>query len=152
MHPLKFAFLILFLCVCCNRNQSGKNPISTVSDSVSHADDTSYSSFRYVEAFEGTLLCADCPGIITEIVFINDNLSYHETNTYLERNVTTKLSGSYTTDRGYKADDDATVYVLDDDKAGHERRFLKLDDNTLLMLDQNGEIIDTTSKYKLART
>ncbi len=144
--------LILFLMLCSSCQQkpeaSAESKIANDSNQTKRNNDA---VFKYVEAFKGTLPCADCPGIVTEITFINDNLLYHETDTYMERNVTNQLTGSYTTDRGYKEDDDATVYVLDDDKRGHERRFLKLNDSTILMLDGKVEIIHTTLNYQLYR-
>lgn len=146
----KFITLILITCYSCNQK-----PANTESQTAPDSNNTSVykndSSFKYVESFKGTLRCADCPGIITEITFINDNLSYHEQDSYIDRKVVNELSGSYTTDRGYKSDDDATVYVLDDDKPGHERRFLKLNDNILLILDANGDVIDSTSLSELFR-
>ena len=140
------SLLILFSACAQKRETPVETMKADTTKAVSHKND---SAFKYVETFKGTLLCADCPGIVTEITIINDNLTYRETDTYLERNVSNKLTGSSNTERGYKKNEAATVYVLDDDKPGHERRFLKLNDTTILVLDGNSEIIDTTSFYKL---
>jgi copper homeostasis protein (lipoprotein) len=106
-------------------------------------------SVELITVYRGTLPCADCPGIVTEILFDSHNVTYREKDVYLERNVEKNSSGSYNTERGYKKDRNAVVFVLDDDQPEKERRFLKLNDTTLLMLDGEGEVIDTTSSFKL---
>jgi hypothetical protein len=104
---------------------------------------------KFVTMYKGTLFCADCPGIRTELKMNSHTLQYEETMFYPERNTTVRFAGSCNTERGYGKDRNAVVYVLDDDKPGNERRFLKLNDTTLLMLGASEEIIDTTSFYKL---
>src|SRR4051812_44475405 len=85
--------------------------------------------------YKGTLACADCPGIATEIIFKKEKLVYNETDVYLERNVTQKISGVYAMEKGYKKNLSAVVYVLDNDKPGHERFYLGFNDTVLLALD-----------------
>ena len=104
---------------------------------------------KFITTFKGTLPCADCPGIVTEIKLNSHTVTYEKKDVYMVRNDTLKVTGSYNTERGYKKDKNATIFILDDDKPGSEKRFLKLNDNTLLMLGSDGEIIDTTSKFKL---
>jgi copper homeostasis protein (lipoprotein) len=148
MKSIYYITFLLFGVVSCRQNPNVREPISydERNSSLVYATDSVY---RFIEKYKGTLPCADCPGIITEITFINDSLIYRESNTYIDRKTTNVLTGSYTTDRGYKSDDDATVYVLDDNKPGNERWFLKLNDSTLLMLDQKEEIIDSSIRHKL---
>jgi uncharacterized lipoprotein NlpE involved in copper resistance len=144
-----FCFPVIFFLSDVSAQKKNNGPVEVQKKNAGGQKQKKDVPYKYVTVFKGTLVCGDCPGITTELTFINDILTFKENDTYLGRNVTLQLSGSYTTDRGYKKDDNATVYVLDDDKPGHERRFLRLNDTTLLMLGSDAEIIDTTLYYKL---
>jgi hypothetical protein len=138
---------ILFIfCFLCASVVHAENKKAQDDQTPPHEDPA---SAKFITIYKGTLRCADCPGILTEIRLDSHNLLYRETDTYLERNVISEMKGTYNTERGYKKKRNATVYVLDDDKPGQERRFLKLDENTLLMLGTNGEIIGKDKSYKL---
>jgi hypothetical protein len=141
----RILFIFCFLC--------SSFPVVNAENKVAQDDQTlpheDPASAKFITIYKGTLRCADCPGIRTEIRLNSHNLLYRETDTYLERNVMREMKGTYNTERGYKKKRNATVYVLDDDKPGQERRFLKLDENTLLMLGTNGEIIGKDKSFKL---
>jgi uncharacterized lipoprotein NlpE involved in copper resistance len=108
-------------------------------------------NFKFLTVYKGTLQCADCPGIVTELKLNSHTLFYAESDRYLEKRVTKHQRGKFNTERGYKKDKNATVYVLDVDKPGHERRFLKINEDTILMLDSRGDVIGRSSKFKLFR-
>jgi uncharacterized lipoprotein NlpE involved in copper resistance len=137
-HFLFFIFLFLYL---------NGYPVEPVDSTQIHHKKKS--TVKLITVYRGTLRCADCPGIVTEILFDSHSVKYREKDVYLERNVERNSSGSYNTERGYKKDRNAVVFVLDDDQPEKERRFLKLNDITLLMLDGDGGVIDTTSSFKL---
>ena len=145
-------FLLFLLIYSCGTNSQDNEKGQSAGDSTSVQNSINDSDYAYVEAFKGNFRCNDCPGVETEITFINDILTYKESRKFIGKNTTENLTGMYTTDRGYKEDDDATVYVLDYNKPGMERRFLKLDDNTIIILDKNDNVSDTTSYSKLFRT
>lgn len=91
--------------------------------------------------FAGTLLCADCPGIKTELTLTRKAVGWAEgayrlTETYLERGGPIVTTGDWTTLRGDAVDDDATVYELNPDAPKTARRFLRVgDDKAIRVLD-----------------
>lgn len=105
--------------------------------------------------FEGTTPCADCPGIVQRLTFMQDNAysaegTYELSLTYLERDVEPFVeSGRWTTERGMGANPDATVYALYRDNGEIAQRFVRVDADTIRMLDQEGNEIDSSLPYDL---
>jgi hypothetical protein len=95
--------------------------------------------------FTGTLMCADCPGIQTELDLHVDMSSgapttYTMRETFLtNRNVekTRSHSGRWTIRRGIAADPDAIVYQLDFERPESVQNFLKVGDRELRALDHD---------------
>lgn len=88
--------------------------------------------------FEGILPCAGCQGVETSLTLYNDGLKYSLEERTLgpgspDRTFTSE--GVWTTLRGHKDDPDATVFELDYDKPGRERRFLRITDDEIRLLD-----------------
>ena len=105
--------------------------------------------------FEGTTACADCPGIVQRLTLMQDGPyrvegTYTLSMTYLERDVEPFVeSGRWTTERGTPMDPDATVYVLSQEGNNTAQRFLRVDADTIRMLDQDGNEIDSPFPYDL---
>ena len=90
--------------------------------------------------FVGTVPCADCPGIETELTLVRRDPAsaegtYRLRTTYLERGGPFERTGAWTTLRGTPQDENATVYELDPDRPGQQQYFLKVDDDRVRMLD-----------------
>ena len=104
--------------------------------------------------FVGTIPCADCPGIETELTLTRKDAhaaegSYQLRSTYLERGPPIESSGAWTSLRGTPQDENATVYALDPDRPGHEQYFLKLGDDRVRMLDGERNPIPSDLNFTL---
>jgi predicted secreted protein/uncharacterized lipoprotein NlpE involved in copper resistance len=109
--------------------------------------------------FAGTLPCADCSGIRTELTLFAAQpsgapLVYHLRSTYLgtpdgERAFTS--SGQWKTVQGTPTDANARVYQIAFDKPDEMRNFLRVDDNTLRALDRSGAEIESAAPHTLVR-
>ena len=135
------SYLLLFVCSltlgCASQKSLKDNPWKG-----SGADTTP----TLLGVFKGVLPCADCPGLETELSLTQygPNIAegtYSLKETYQSRNTQPLQSqGTWTTLRGTPKDDNATVYQLNPDHPEKSRYFLKLDDSTLEMLDEQLEI------------
>nr|QQZ50169.1 copper resistance protein NlpE N-terminal domain-containing protein [Phenylobacterium glaciei] len=80
--------------------------------------------------FVGSLPCADCPGIRTELTLTRDapysgDGKYSLVETYIDRGPPITTTGIWGTLRGDASDEDATVYELNPEKAEGERRHFR---------------------------
>jgi hypothetical protein len=88
--------------------------------------------------FEGVLPCIGCDGIRTEITLYHNGLRYEMVETDVTPDSgrrTYKSEGVWTTLRGWKDDEDATVFELDYDRPGKERHLLRINDDVLKLVD-----------------
>lgn len=90
--------------------------------------------------FEGTLPCADCPGIITTLTLYPDQ-TYQLDTVYIDRD------SSFTSKGSWKYDTNPPRYVLIDDG----QQYQILNNDTLEALDQDGNPIESSLNYKLKR-
>ncbi len=108
--------------------------------------------------FEGTTACADCPGIVQRLTLMQAGPysaegTYELSMTYLERDTEPFVeTGVWTTERGTPTDPDATVYALYRDNGDTAQRFLRVDAQTIRMLDMDGNEIDTPLPQDLTFT
>ncbi len=81
----------------------------------------------WVTEYEGTIPCADCPGIKTNLKLSwtkengGDN-TYTLSEEYIDRGNFTS-TGKFNTEKGFEDDNDATVVILDWDKPQDEQRY-----------------------------
>ncbi|HEY0948237.1 MAG TPA: copper resistance protein NlpE [Candidatus Paceibacterota bacterium] len=105
--------------------------------------------------FEGTTPCADCPGIVQRLTLMQDSAysaegTYELSLTYLERDVEPFVeSGRWTTERGTGTNPDATVYALYKGDGEVSQRFIRVDADTIRILDINGNDIESGLPYDL---
>lgn len=109
----------------------------------------------------GVLPCADCAGIRTELMLLQDPASgepqtYELEETYLgsmssdgEKAVTSR--GKWSIAKGTPEDPGATVYRLDGDNAAAARRFEKVSEQELRQIDRDGRRIASDLNYVLTR-
>lgn len=90
--------------------------------------------------FEGTLPCADCPGIITTLT-LYPNQTYQLDTVYIDRD------SSFTSKGSWKYDTNPPRYVLIDDK----QQYQILNNDTLQAMDMDGNPIESGLNYKLKR-
>lgn len=146
------ALAVSLLLAACNPSGRQNGEESGAADSI----ETSGLQEAVTIIYEDTIPCADCPGIIMNIRFNTTDLSYERSLTYLEatadgKDTTFKESGQYTTEKGYKEDENAILYVLASADSGNEQVFLASGDSAITALDGNREIIRSGLNYTLRK-
>jgi len=103
--------------------------------------------------YEGIIPCADCEGIKLRLKIADGFQSYELYELYLGKIDKPFIErGNLNTERGFEEDEDATVYVLNYDKAENEQKYfvrLTNEPNSIIMLDNNRELIQSNLNYKL---
>lgn len=125
--------------------------------STGMADSTANSDMNVDTAawatYSGTLPCADCEGIVTELSL--ERKQDHHFNlkeTYLGKNLTFPSEGIYNIVHGSPADPGATVIQLNPDKDRNLQRFFQqIDNRELKLLDANQKTIEGNRNYSLKR-
>ena len=108
--------------------------------------------------YSGTLACADCSGIRTELLlFAPQSAStpgiYHLRQTYLgtrDGDRTLTSMGRWKDQQGSASDPKANLLVLDFDKPEEQRSFVRVDANTLRLLDRSQAEIQSSVPHDLA--
>lgn len=108
--------------------------------------------------YEGNIPCYDCAGIHISLA-IDENSplaerAYRLTETFLEARTADSIYsrfGSYQVLRGNSVDSTAIVYEIDAD-LNHERYFVRVSADTLLLADHNGDPILSPTPYYLIKT
>jgi len=140
MKILSITAASLFLFTACTETTSNKGTenSSTQTDSAAtkamQDEHTSENSLDWAGTYEGTIPCADCPGIKTTIVLNSDNTFQYDTE-YLERKVKTTDKGTFTWEKN-----GSTVHL----KGKETDNYLKVGENQLFLLDTEGNIITGT--------
>lgn len=108
--------------------------------------------------YEGTIPCYDCAGILISLAIDEnspeENRAYRLTETYLDSPEADSIYsrfGSYQILRGNAADSTAVVYEIDADLK-HERYFIRLNADTLLLANHQGDPILSPEPYYLVKT
>ena len=105
--------------------------------------------------YKGTLPCADCPGLETELTFSNYNQGASEGNytlkeTYLEKSVEPMITkGTWTILKSPKRE--GVVYALRSDTGDPEIYYLKLNNTQIKTLDNNQQEINAPFNYILTK-
>ena len=116
-------------------------------------------AFERLGPWAGTLPCADCAGIETQLTLFRARgeggapLVYHLSETYRDAagDRTVTRSGRWTLARGTGAHATANVYHLDPDKPEEQRGFRVVSDDTLRLLDRSLGEIESPQPYTLVR-
>ena len=95
----------------------------------------------------GTLPCADCPGIRTEVMLHYNDMTYKLSERYLEKD--DALPYLYEGVFSETSRDDKVIIKLEMPENGGVRFYHKTGNRQLIMLDQQGESIGSTLDYSL---
>jgi copper homeostasis protein (lipoprotein) len=104
--------------------------------------------------YEGTLPCADCGGIRTELTLFASEGRFALRETYLatkDGDRVVESSGTWTTEHGSGSDSASVVYVLDTGDAQTSRKLIAASEREIELLDREGKRIVSDLNYKLAR-
>ncbi len=103
--------------------------------------------------YEGTLPCADCGGIRTELTLLTDGSAYELVETYLaakDGDHTFESSGTWSTTSGIPDDPAATVFELDAGD-GSVRRYLLVSESEIRLLGRDGKPPESKLNYSLTK-
>ena len=141
---------LLFVCVAFAACQhAGTNTGAADSSAV---NPTGTDTATWV-TYSGTLPCADCEGIVTELALHRqpDN-RFTLKETYQGKNQTFPSEGNYIVVHGTPSDPGATVIRLNPDKDKNlQRCFQQVDENELKMLDVDMKSIESNHNYTLKK-
>lgn len=115
---------------CKNNTKSKENTNEEVTASVDHS--TSQNAIDWAGTYEGTIPCADCPGIKT-IIKLYDNETFSYTAEYLEKNTTVQDTGKF-----MWHSNGSIVHLTGLDL----NTKYKVGENRLIQLDTEGNIIE----------
>lgn len=156
------ACIVLLFIACNSRPENSPGDLNIDSAlaaklNIPGEPDPSHSSL--VGVYEGVLPCGDCGGIKTELTLYqdpanSDNNSYTLKETYLggkTGDTSFTSNGKWDVLKGIKTDASAAVYFLNYDRPDDSRYFLKKGDTTILMLDKEQNIIQSSLNYTLRK-
>lgn len=109
---------------------------------------------KLVGAFSGMLPCADCAGIHLELTLYSDPAAYNLKQTYEaapKGNITYMEKGTWIIRRGSAKNPHATVYELHPAGSDSKQFYLRVDKNTLRLLDRQKEEIPSQLPHTLKR-
>ena len=101
----------------------------------------------FAGTFTGTLPCADCPGIDTQLVLSADG-TYTITESYQERSAPTlKGDGTWTAE-----ENNQRLRLDPNSKSDNDRLFAILSNDEIRQLDMEGKPIESSLPYNLKRS
>ena len=133
-----FFILAIFAFISCQNNTTSDS--TEISDEEAAVIDmhTSQTSLDWSGTYEGTLPCADCPGIKVTLVLNEDN-TYTQHLHYMER-----IDADFTESGTIVWHEDGNTISLVSE--GNEKQLIKVRDGSLLMLNADGEEITSSLK------
>lgn len=140
-----------------NTSQSANAARDTTTAAAAETDTTAATAGtdKQVRAvYAGTLPCADCAGIQTELTLYVD-MTYKVKEKYQGKGKgnTFEAQGNFNEEKGYEDDPEAALVVLNYDTPGQERYFVRFTDkqDELQMLDKDRKQIKSTLNYTLTK-
>lgn len=121
----------------CNTGKRGNNTPKEETE-VADAAHNSRNSVDWMGVYRGTLPCADCEGIVTEIR-LNEDLTYERVMTYLgKENNRFADNGSFEWDEA-----GSRIRLIGDSSSGDADSWFKVGEDQLIMLDIEGNPIES---------
>lgn len=139
----KLTILSLFIClVSCKKDQKeGEDSTAIERTKEFKNEHNARTSLDYTGTYSGDLPCADCSSIRFKID-INENNTFHAKYIYVDK------SNEVFEDKGYyKWLEEGNVITLKSKDSSNEYQF-KIEENSLLMLSQDGKEIESALKEK----
>lgn len=137
--------LMSTLLVACNKHENktettsdASTPVQTAQSNNNEAVDTAHTAENSLDwdgKYKGTLPCADCEGIKTELE-LKDDKTYELTETYLGKGD----ANPFETHGKFTFDKDNTSVITLDDKAQNRKFFIG--ENTATALDMEGKKVE----------
>ncbi len=138
LHFITISVLALAIMSCNTGGQINKQAMNT---------HTSQNSLDWAGAYRDTLPCADCEGMLTEIV-LNSDLTYKMGTSYLGK------SGEVFRSEGkFSWSKDGSTITLNGIDATKESNQYKVGENKLIKLDMNGKVVtgNLAEKYVIQK-
>jgi len=131
---LSIAALSMLVIVSCGNSNTASTPTAdtTTQNTNPTPADNSQNSVDWAGVYEGTLPCADCEGILNTITLSNND-SFVYNSVYIGKNDTIVESGKI-----MWMDNGGTVHL----KGATADVKLKVGENKLIQLDQEGKVIE----------
>lgn len=136
-----------------------KNPKPQLNNNISSSQSPQSSKKRYFEegTFRGTLPCADCSGVETELTFTRNEREkelpvgrYTLKEVYLGKNTDPYVTnGTWTILQVPKGP--GVVYALRSDTGGQENYYSKTNEHQIIMLDSNQQELKSPFNFTLTR-
>lgn len=107
--------------------------------------------------YEGTLPCADCSGLLTELTLTKTSQeatggAYILEETYLGKSDEPLVKkGNWVITKGNSANPNAVIYELDPDKLQETSYYLEVDEKTIKMLDKDKNEINSPFNLTLSK-
>ncbi len=154
---LSFA-LVIFGCARNQEMASSLTSLSSPSPAATPAPSAT-PKLALLAAYDGTLPCADCKGVKTELALYHDpNTFSPETYDLKEIYLGTKdgdrvieSKGKWATLQGNAKNNDATIYQLNPDKPDDARYFLRVGNHQIKQLDRRQNEIKSPMNFTLNR-
>lgn len=145
MKHLPLLLLLAVFAACHGAGKAGQSDSATL-DGIT-ADTAS------VVTYSGTLPCADCEGIVTELTLQRrPDLHFNLKETYQGKNQTLRSDGDYKIVHGTASDPGATVIQLNPEKDKNLQRYIQqVDENELKLLDSDQKTIQNGKNYTLKK-
>lgn len=150
MNKLFLLLAAAFLISSCHRNPEN---ITIVYDTIPTNDTANFEIIKEVNlTFQGVLPCADCGGILTNLVLNTDSSTYKVTETYQGKHsgdTVLTAAGSYI--RKLSEGDASIVYQLNSSRPEDVRYFKAKGDSAVVMLDKQQKEIAGKLNYNLLK-
>lgn len=126
----------------CNNKQTKAD--ATVTDSVAVVVNNDSVAPSYLGEYEGTIPCADCPGIKVNLK-LDDDTTYNLKEEYLE-----KKDGKMEYTGNYTVENDLITLIR---PSTNEKTYYKIQANAVEMCDSTGKVAEvaTAGKYTLTK-
>ncbi|MFC0186454.1 copper homeostasis protein (lipoprotein) [Pseudarcicella hirudinis] len=153
---LSLASMILWNCQKSNKKDGSSDTIRLESPiAKSRSEMKGFDSTKSFTSYKGILPCADCSGLETTLKISEDGQYFELSELYQGKGDQAFVeTGNVNTERGFGKDEDATLYILNWDKAETEQRYfvrLSKKPGQLTMLDRSKNLIDSKFNYALTQ-
>ncbi|MBS0025976.1 copper resistance protein NlpE [Chitinophaga sp. 22321] len=144
---MKYLPLLLICTVLAACQHKGSSGVADNPDNVAGTDTATWVTYS------GTLPCADCEGIITELSLHRPpDTQFKMTETYQGKNQTLRSEGTYSIVHGIPSDPGATMILINPEKDKNLQRYLQqVDEHELKLLDSDQKTIESNLNYTLKK-